>query len=496
MNSPHLLPTAAVLAFALTATAADAVTPVEIRYRFAPDQTNAYRVSFETTVGEQTSTLAGVVFVHVRKVEDGVATLGFRGNVTPLATAGQPPMLGVPYHPFGGPWRPGPITLHPNSEIRVDELGQVVRQSSYGPELPAPFGSVMGLFFHAVPGAAGAEWQSTADVLIEDETAANERPGRYFGPYGDARSGYQLAARRTAKTRLTATADAAVTVESRVEVASWLKSGGEPRLKAISEGVIVLDRKTGWVRSAEYRSQSVTTTVNLMLRRPMSLSVRLLEGDELKRELAALTPADAPPPKITSAELPCLLRDLESVDETTRMTAINRFQVGEVEEVTAELLAAAVKLSGSPDYPERAAAGHLLGRYGTSEQVPAMLKLVAWSQPGNQREVLEALGRLKDPRAIVPLTDLIARGNYESDFVVQMLQHFGPVAETAALNLFKERHTQTRRLACVLLGEVGTRKSTDTLREQMLDPEEQVAQAATQALRAIQQRESDLVPAQ
>lgn len=476
--------------------AAESPTPVQLRYQFTPGQTNAYQVAFETTVGEQTTTLAGVVFVEVRKVEEGVATVGFAGSLLPRGAPGPNPMFGPPFRSFGNPWLPRQMTLQPNSDLRVDARGQVVRQWFHGPALPAPFGRVMGLCFQSVPATATAEWRSVAEVLIDDETDTNEGPGRHFGPYGELSSGYQLAARRTEQARLAEVTDDAATIESKVELASLLGAAGEPRFQASSEGRIVLDRRTGWVRSAEYHGQSVTTTATMTLRRPMTLRLRWLEGDELARQLAALRPAESPPAKITSAELPGLLRDLEAVDETARMTAINRFQISEVEEVTPELLAAAVKLAGSPGYPERAAAGNLLGRYGTTEQVPAMVKLVAWSQPGNHREVIEALGRLKDPRAIAPLADLIARGNYNSDLVAQTLQRFGPVAETAALDLFQERYGQTRRLACVLLGEVGTRKSIEVLREQMLDADDQVSQAATQALRAIQQREPDVAAQQ
>jgi len=170
---------------------------------------------------------------------------------------------------------------------------------------------------------------------------------------------------------------------------------------------------------------------------------------------------------------------------------MGRLQTAEVEEITPDLLNAAVKLAGSSDHSARMAAGRVLGHYGTAEQVPAMLKLLAWSQFGMHSEILEALVRLKDSRAIPALVNLIARGSHDSESFVRALRSFGSAAEPAALGLFKERHAQTRRLACVLLGDVGSSKSVDVLREQVADPDEQVAQAAAQALRAIQQRESD-----
>ncbi|MHB1307788.1 MAG: HEAT repeat domain-containing protein, partial [Limisphaerales bacterium] len=255
------------------------------------------------------------------------------------------------------------------------------------------------------------------------------------------------------------------------------------------------DRQLGWIRSLELHGQSVTTTATLTQRRPMSLSVRRLEGDELARELKALAPAEPTPARaISGEELTGLLRDLGAFDENTRMQAINRLQMAEVEAPTPELLAAAVKLAGSADFSARTTAGHLLGLYGTSGEVPAMLKLLAWSQPGNQREVIEGLRRLQDPRAIGTLADLIARGSYEANFLVEVLKSFGSAAESAGLKLLQERHAETRRHACELLGEIGSIDSLEPLRQQMLDPDQQLSQVATGAVRAVQQRTASVEP--
>lgn len=221
----------------------------------------------------------------------------------------------------------------------------------------------------------------------------------------------------------------------------------------------------------------------------MKLSVQLLEGEALATALEALQPSPPqPPPVITRAELRTLLHDLEAVDEGTRMTAIHRLQSAGVEEPTGDLLAAAVTLAGSGDSNARLAAGRILGNHGTASEVPVMVQLLAWAQPGTERELMEGLGRLQDPRAIDTLADVVARGSFDAEFALQILKRFGSAAEAAGLNLLQHRHVQTRRLACGLLGEVGTH--LDPLREQMLDPDNQVAQIATESLRAVRQRVS------
>ncbi|MHB9006300.1 MAG: HEAT repeat domain-containing protein [Limisphaerales bacterium] len=495
MPYPFALRLGALLAVAAGGLTAESSAPVQLRYQFTPGQTNAYRVSFETVANEQPATVAGVVFVHVRRVEEGVATLAFSGSLMPRIPRGQAPFMGMLFRPGSGTWMPRPITLQPNVEIRVDDRGRMVRQSVFGASFPPPFGSIMNLFFQPVPATATTEWRAEAEVLIEDESASDDAHSPPSGPYDPTRSTFQLAATRIQTARLVAVTETTATIETRVELVSLLRSGAEPRLRAVIEGQVDFDRQLGWIRSLELHGQSVTTTATLTQRRPMSLSVRRLEGDELARELKALAPAEPTPARaISGEELTGLLRDLGAFDENTRMQAINRLQMAEVEAPTPELLAAAVKLAGSADFSARTTAGHLLGLYGTSGEVPAMLKLLAWSQPGNQREVIEGLRRLQDPRAIGTLADLIARGSYEANFLVEVLKSFGSAAESAGLKLLQERHAETRRHACELLGEIGSIDSLEPLRQQMLDPDQQLSQVATGAVRAVQQRTASVEP--
>ncbi|MHB1308997.1 MAG: hypothetical protein ACYC23_18120, partial [Limisphaerales bacterium] len=280
MPYPFALRLGALLAVAAGGLTAESSAPVQLRYQFTPGQTNAYRVSFETVANEQPATVAGVVFVHVRRVEEGVATLAFSGSLMPRIPRGQAPFMGMLFRPGSGTWMPRPITLQPNVEIRVDDRGRMVRQSVFGASFPPPFGSIMNLFFQPVPATATTEWRAEAEVLIEDESASDDAHSPPSGPYDPTRSTFQLAATRIQTARLVAVTEATATIETRVELVSLLRSGAEPRLQAVIEGQVDFDRQLGWIRSLELHGQSVTTTATLTQRRPMSLSVRRLEGDE------------------------------------------------------------------------------------------------------------------------------------------------------------------------------------------------------------------------
>jgi HEAT repeat protein len=76
----------------------------------------------------------------------------------------------------------------------------------------------------------------------------------------------------------------------------------------------------------------------------------------------------------------------------------------------------------------------------------------------------------------------------EAHQAASALREIGPEAEAAVLRLLKEKHLETKREACNILRQIGTRKSIDPLREAMLAPDQMLSQAATEAVRAIQSR--------
>lgn len=489
---PHLHPLALGAAvWVIVSPTVTAGTSDALRYRFTPAQTNAYRVTLETTFQDQPTTLAGVVFVITRSVEEGVATIGFQGTVNPQSMRG--PTFGGPFPPgMGGGWFPRPMYFQPQVAVRVDTRGRVVQETSFDTDLPAPFGSLPALFFEPVPPATSGEWSTRAEFWIPDETPpAGRGPERFVPYYGGypGRSAARLAVNRTVRGRVTESTDTTTTWAKSVELTSLQLTDDSPRLQASAEGTVVFDHPLGQVREVRLQALSTVSTPTLTQRRPMSLEVRLLEGDELGQALEALKPRpEEPPPPIPAEELTPLLLDAEVPDDTRRVAALNRLQTARVESPTPELLALAVRLAQSADYTARATGAGLLGRYGTAAELPAMLRLLQWSQPGEQQGVLERVGCLKDPRAIAPLADLVARASGDSQAVLGVLKGFGAAAEPAVLALLEQRHAETRRQACEVLGEIGTARSVEPLRRQMIEPDPQVSQAATTALRAVSQR--------
>ncbi len=461
----------------------------QLKYRFVRGQTNAYQVTLESTAPEESMKFSGVVFVDSGKVVDGVAAVRLSGGLKPEGSRGPATPFPDPYG-FPPPLLRQPMGFPPIFEVRVDDRGQVLRAPGMAPALPAPLGSLAEVLFQPLPAPGETESQTTVELWIEDETPARDGSygGRYSSSYYPGRSQALLAATRTAHVKFGETTAEAVTITKRIEAASRLKSGDVPRLRATAEGAAVFDRQRGCLRSVEFRCDSTITTETLTLRRPFVLSVRLLAGDELAKALKAESARTQPAPPISAEALAKLVADLEADDQVRRQAALASLQNAEIESPAPELLAAAVKLSGAADTFARNVAVRLLGKYGTAAQLPTMLSLLKYAEPGSRQELLAGLRRIGDPRAIMPLADLIARGSYEADTAAQILGHFGPAAEPAAVALLKEKHADTRRRACTALAAAGTEHCLDALKEQMLDPDSQVSQAATEAARAVRAR--------
>jgi HEAT repeat protein len=138
----------------------------------------------------------------------------------------------------------------------------------------------------------------------------------------------------------------------------------------------------------------------------------------------------------------------------------------------------------------RMTAANFLGSHGTTNQVPVLLKLLKDTDWGSRQAATKALGRLKDERAIIPLTDAIAQGgsSYGQDASAALI-NIGQPAETAVLALLNERNFDTRRQACTILQHIGTNASLAALENQVGESDQSLSQAAMEAIHQIKMRQ-------
>jgi hypothetical protein len=483
------------------------VAPVLLRYVFAPGQTNAYSLQIESQGEAGREAIAGTFVVSARPVGSNFIRLTFRGQLRPSFQPVQPGMMPMPPYRPGGPMSLSAYTMGlptPERELIIDEHGQIVRLAG-DQVLPIPLGQLTASLVQAFPVEATAGWEQDKDVSVLDEPLLqgpasaflNPRDGYYFGGFMPGRGAQGvLTARQKTKVKITAITPQTVTLQKTFSLDTLMLTGAEPRVSASGEGQIEFDRALGIPKRVELECKTVAATENLSRRSVLSLHWRLLEGEE--REKALAPPLAIPEKKLGSEEVAGLQQQMKSGNTPQRMIAARELSSARLTNPPPELIAEMVSLANDPEETVRRAALTIVANHGGKEQVPLLIKSLSDSDAGVRNAVAKGLGRIKDPRAIEPLATLLATGQSDQPYfrsnrdsaVAEALVHIGPAAEPAVLALLKEKNVETRIQACNVLRQVGSKKSLGPLKDLTTNPSKELSEAAAEACRAIQSRET------
>lgn len=486
MNSPRI-GAAALLGLALPLAALAAADP--LRYRFHPDTTNVYQVRIETTSETGTVKHEGQVMLVTRRVTpDGAATFALQGRLAIPQGHSLPTM----YHPMMQPGTAVPpyIALPPFAEIEVDPSGRVLSEAGSVP-IPLQAGRLGALLFVPLPPNPDRSLKTTSEVEVPDFTPRQGMPWRppYYDGMGYNRGGggATLTALRTGHVTATNIAPASAGLVWTTTLDSLRQFEGHSSVSAVSEGTATLDREKGWLTAVRLTHRESSASETVTRRSRLTFEARLLAGAELETAITRARPQTAD--TLTPDQVRAALDDLTSTDPEKRARAANSLQAGNWDSLPPGLVARAEELLQTTDDAARWAATRVLTSGATSAQVPTLLRLLREQDSGNRQPSIEALGRLKDSRAVEPLVGMIARGDNDRYAATQALTGFGAEAEDAVLSLFQEKNLETRRAACQILGGCGTAKSLEILRNCMLDPDRQLRDAASQAVGEIASRQ-------
>lgn len=472
-----------------------------LRYSDAA-QTNAYSYLIEVRGENGTESLAGKLIVSSRTVSSNVIGLTFRGSLQPKRD-----LSGGSYY-SGRPRWMSPVMFNEACEVQMDPRGKLLRLSGDFP-LPLPVGTVAQSFIASLPTGSEMKWEQAEEVAVLDEplglgpTKGFGMPGpsgssMYYYTPGSTRglSAVVWATRRSKCEIKTNTAES-VTVQERFALDSPLLVGTEPRVSASGEGFWVFDRKGGFLRSSDFQFQALLNSDAATRRTTLKLKIQLLEGKE--RDAALLTLAGRPSVdpntgrpvsnKMSAEDLAKAVDDLQSSDDPKRQAAASRIQGAELAAVSPAVLNVMSNLLTSSEMIVRYVAIKVIADFGTSEHVPALLRVLKSQDSSGRHAAIRGLGRLKDSRSIEPLVALIASGGSDSYSASSALNSFGAEAEDPVLALLKEKHTDTRRTACNILQKVGTSKSLEPLKELTTHPDSMLSSAAAEAIRSIMARQ-------
>lgn len=471
-----------------------------LHYHLADGQTNVFKIEIELVNENGTDKLAGNLIVSPKAGPSNVLCLSIRGTLSPRREPGTM----MPGFGMNGYVRTlSPVSLYTPAEIWLDDRGRVLRVAGDCP-LPIPLGSVAQLFAETLPAASETRWESTDEMTVLDDPyglgpAISFLPSQPYGvsPYLNGPinpRGGVAAVTVTRKIRSaikSSTADQ-VTLSKQLSLDSRLQSGGEPRISARGEGELDFDPQSGFIRNARMQFKSVLNGDSITRHPSGSLKLTRLEGKERETALQPYTAQGQPDPqarKLTSTDIQKIIEDLKSDNLSTRMAAASKLQSSELTEASAALIELMTGRLTDSEMSMRMAAAKIIADYGTTEQVPALLKLLRSNDTSSRWAAIRGLGRLKDKRAAEPLAALLASGSSDGYQTVEALIKIGPDAEDAVLPLLKEKHVDTRRQASNVLKQIGTKKSVESLRELMLDPDQTVNTTAAEAVREITARQ-------
>jgi hypothetical protein len=492
-----------------SALSAAEITPTLLRYGIEPDQTNAYKLQIESQGESGREAMAGNFTVSSRSVGSNLIGLTFRGQLQPKNIPGRPSMMGF-YRPGNG-LSLSAYTTYPSysgegKELVIDNRGRVLREAG-DVALPIPLGELIGSLLEKFPAEPSREWEQEEDAFVLDEPllqgpahAFLNSSGRfpsmnYPGQPGQGAQGV-LTVRQKTKVRLMEVTPQTVSLQKTFSLESYVLTGAEPRVSATGQGKFDLDRATGWPKRVELECKTVAVTEHLSRRSIVSLRWELLEGAEREAELAPPPPPPLTKAKLSAEEVAKLMGQLKSDEMGTRQSAARELGERRLDNPGPEILSVMVLLANDPDDTVRHTALTILANHGTTDHVPLLIKALHNPDSRIRTTAIRGLARLKDPRAAEPLADLLASGQGDQQYfrsraseAADALVKIGPASEAAALAILKEKNIETRAQACVVLKQIGTKKSLGILKDLTLSPHKELSEAAAEACRSIQGRE-------
>jgi predicted Zn finger-like uncharacterized protein len=179
------------------------------------------------------------------------------------------------------------------------------------------------------------------------------------------------------------------------------------------------------------------------------------------------------------------LYDLQSPNQGRRADAVRRLKDMRPDEHREEVRKALEAHINDPDIFLRGDIIEALGVWGNKESVPLLLK--ALNDEHARSAAIQALGRLKDERAVEPLAERLENFFSRHD-AEEALKAMGPMAEKAVIPRLRHHDDGVRGSACEVLRAIGTKESLPALQVVVDEKNFFISPKAEEAIRAIKAR--------
>lgn len=436
-----------------------------LAYDFSEARTNAYRITARTSTETADITVSGPIIVTAKPGQEG-GTLIIRGQLLPKHEA-RPADLDGPMVPRGhgsrihNPWfTPRQIISSPGTpEAQVDVFGRPLCHPGHL-DLPYPVESFLNLLFPRLPQGGATEATFESEFFGRPSTGL---PGAFYG--GLNNGGQHFPGTRTERVKLADDAGDTIRLEREVQFRCFAKRGDQPRIAYSLKGVYVFEKEGAALKSGKLEGSATISSLDSAQNIPLQLQIERLQAAEWEKAIEGVPFLE---PQVLSDETfaQCVAEITGNDPEIRRKAARKLMFTGIAIERAEKYRVAFLPLLEDPEHTVREVAVRILGISAKPEDVPLIIKKITRMDDfGSRFDLINALGRLKDERAIQPLADLIAYGSNEAQIAAHALSEFGPIVEDTALKLLQEKHAETRRLACEILSRVGTAKSIETLQQ-------------------------------
>lgn len=494
MNQSAITRLCAGLLLAGMAANARNVTP---HYQFTKGETNVFAVKITVRSETGSEITTGNVVVATGETTTNAAKLSCQFNLKTEVKREPNSTSGFYNGGFQGMMPNG----FPNDcVVYLNDQGHELRDIG-DQVLTAPLGKLIQSIYEPLPAPKAKEEADDIVTVLDDpmwlgpaEGFLNVRPNgqpwamRYGMGFNQRNSPAALFLSRHTSWQTKTAKPTTMEWHKQAKLVSFIRTGNEPRLEANTESDFIFDRTTGLPDRAETDGEITTQTETTSRKAHVHFEYHRLTGAELT---AALLPPPPPAPRVLAgADLNKIIDDLKSPDEYTRQNAMRQLNGAQIDSPSAELINLVTGMALDTDTFVRMTAANFLGTHGTTNEVPVLLKLLKDTDWSSRQAAAKALGRLKDERAIIPLTDIIAQGGsmYGQDASAALI-NIGQPAETAVAALLNERNLDTRRQACSILQHIGTSASLVALQNQVGESDQSLSQSATEAIRAIKMRQ-------
>lgn len=470
---------------------AEGTTPL-LRYRWEAGKDYAYTVQIEVDAGNEFEVYGGTPTYAVRKSGRDGTELVFNGRLMQTRRIKDPsrfpigaPRFNGPYSPFSGVGFSGFAEEH---VLHVDDRGNV--QSMKGSsQLPHMLGNLSQLTIFPIPDEIRDRWEesSRTSVTLFTDRYPQSMFGPRLGPFGSRDAEERLDAKEKINYTIAGRRGEFYVVRKKYELKSLQTVNEHPRVQLVGDLEIEFDAKHGLPISVDGKFTLAQSTENTTHRSPITISARLLTEAEVTklREEQAEAAKRKPVDDKTLDDLLAVVRSGDKGKERAAMTRLERVEPTSRQNEVSQILVGFLK---DKESFTRQAAARALVPWSTIEQVPTLIEAIGDNYFTVRWAAIEALGRLKDKRAVEPLVEQLRKNDNRLQ-AANALQQIGAEAEEPVLSLLSESEWQTRWEACKVLKVIATSKSLPALEKAAKDDENIfVRTTADQAVKEIHGR--------